>query len=101
MVIHVPIPPNGSGWWTVAAALVTGAIGLLGGNHRGTRVGRIEGETKWMDSVREGAALVIEGLSAQHEECRRELADVRHQIAEIMKDHPPPYHFNRPTDDAT
>lgn len=73
-----------SGLFSLGAATVTGILGLFTGERAGKTAGRIEGEAKFINAVKDAAAIVIEGLKEQHEECRAELAKVKEQIEGLM-----------------
>lgn len=93
--MHHEIPPFiVSGLFSLGAAGVTGIFTWLGGEHTGKGKGRIEGEAKFINAVKDAAAIVIEGLKEQHEECRSELASVKAQIAELMAASVPGYEIN-------
>lgn len=94
--MHHEIPPNiVNGLFTLGAAGVSGILTWFGGKRSGVTKGRIEGETRFIEAVKEAASLVITGLSEQHEECKAELAAVKGQIAEIMAGKIPVYHLNQ------
>lgn len=97
--MHEPLPPIPpvvvNGMFTMGAAAVSGLVSWWGGDRGGNKRGRIEGETRFINAVHDAAALVIDGLSQQHEECKAQLALVNQQIDDIMNGRVPIYHVNK------
>lgn len=60
--------------------LVSNLVSWRTGKHNG----RLEGESKYINSVKEAAAIVIIELKEQHKECHEKLAKVTAQVAELM-----------------
>lgn len=90
------LPPAAvNGMFTVGAAAVSGIFSWWGGDRGGSKRGRIEGETRFINAVHDAAALVIDGLSQQHEECKAKLAEVQAQVDSIMAGNVPFYHVNK------
>lgn len=99
------MPPPGSGWWTVIAAGVSSVIGLLGGNHRGKRIGRVEGEARFINAVRGAAEMAISSLEKRieeiqlmhkeclekHDECETRFSELEQQIKCLMEERVPVY----------